>query len=216
MLNSSLYLNGTYDEVVCNVDQSSTGVCSNINGKNRTINIFDEFNKEICNSIIEKLLEWEEEDSKILQNHSKLLKQVEDKSTLLKPITININSPGGNVDDLFAIIDMLNSMTAKVITRAIGKACSCGFILFTLGDERIVGNNSSLMYHDVSYGYRGQYNDHDNYMKHVRKIRCRIDDIICKKTKLTKKKINEWKKNPDTWFDAVDAINVGIATSRLY
>ena len=116
--------------------------------KNRVLNLFGSFDGENINAMMEKLLKWEEEDAEILYKHSQQIKQLSDPTQLLKPIILNINSPGGYVDELFALIDMLESMSAPVVTRAYGKVCSCGFVLFCIGDERYVGNNASLMYHE--------------------------------------------------------------------
>ena len=86
------------------------GACSAVPGsemefKNRVINMFGPFDENTVNGIMEKLLKWEEEDAEILYKHSQQLRQLEDPTQLLKPIIININSPGGYVSELMALVD---------------------------------------------------------------------------------------------------------------
>ena len=185
--------------------------------KNRVLNLFGSFDGENINAMMEKLLKWEEEDAEILYKHSQQIKQLSDPTQLLKPIILNINSPGGYVDELFALIDMLESMSAPVVTRAYGKVCSCGFVLFCIGDERYVGNNASLMYHEIAYGIWGKDSEVESYQKYAKKIQKRIDKLISVKTGITLKKLNEWKKEVhDKWLDSKQVVDMGIATDYLY
>lgn len=185
--------------------------------KNRVLNLFGAFDGENINAMMEKLLKWEEEDAEILYKHSQQIKQLSDPTQLLKPIIININSPGGYVDELFALIDMLESMNAPVVTRAYGKVCSCGFVLFCIGDERYVGNNASLMYHEIAYGIWGKDSEVESYQKYAKKIQKRLDKLISVKTGITLKKLNEWKKEVhDKWLDSKQVVDMGIATDYLY
>ena len=185
--------------------------------KNRVLNLFGSFDGENINAMMAKLLKWEEEDAEILYKHSQQINQLSDPTQLLKPIIININSPGGYVDELFALIDMLESMNAPVVTRAYGKVCSCGFVLFCIGDERYVGNNASLMYHEIAYGIWGKDSEVESYQKYAKKIQKRLDKLISVKTGITLKKLNEWKKEVhDKWLDSKQVVDMGIATDYLY
>ena len=185
--------------------------------KNRVLNLFGGFESNTINEMMKKCLKWEEEDAEILYKHSQQIRQVADPRQLLKPIIVNINSPGGFVDELLALVDMLESMPAPVITRAYGQVCSCGFVLFCVGDERYVGPNTSLMYHEIAYGICGKNSEVKNYQDYSKKIQKRVDRIIVNKTGLTFKKLNEWKKeNQDKWLEAKEAVDLGIATDFLY
>jgi ATP-dependent protease ClpP protease subunit len=185
--------------------------------KNRVLNLFGDFNRDTISKMMEKCLKWEEEDAEILYKHSQQIRQLSDPRQLLKPIILNINSPGGNVDELIALVDMLESMPAPVITRAYGLIASCGFVLFCIGDERYVGPNASIMYHELSYGIWGKDSEIKNYHEYASKLQKRIDRLIKNKTGITLKKLNEWKTNThDKWLDAEEAVDLGIATGLLY
>lgn len=185
--------------------------------KNRVLNLFGDFNRETISEMMKKCLKWEEEDAEILYKHSQQIRQLSDPRQLLKPIILNINSPGGHVDELLALVDMLESMPAPVITRAYGQVCSCGFVLFCIGDERYVGNNASLMYHEIGYGIWGKDSEVKNFQTYSSKMQKRIDKIIKNKTGVTLKQLKEWRShNQDKWLDAEEAVKLGIATDLLY
>ena len=185
--------------------------------KNRVLNLFGGFDKATIGEMMKQCLKWEEEDAEILYKHSQQIRQLQDPRQLLKPIILNINSPGGQVDELMALVDMLESMPAPVITRAYGEICSCGFVLFCIGDERYVGPNTSLMYHELWYGVCGKDSEVKNYHMNSKKVQKRIDKLIKTKTGVTLKQLDEWKKtNQDKWLDANEAVELGIATDLLY
>ena len=197
--------------------QSAPMISSSSEYKNRVLNLFGDFNRETISEMMKQVLKWEEEDAEILYRHSLQIKQLADPIQLLKPIIININSPGGHVDELVGLVDLLESVPAPIVTRAYGQVCSCGFVLFCIGDERYVGNNTSLMYHELSYGIWGKDSEIKNYHDYAKKLQKRMDKMITSKTGLTLKKLNEWKKSGyDKWLDANEAVELGIATDLLY
>lgn len=199
------------------VEIQSAGIGSNSEYKNRVLNLFGDFDRNTISEMMKKCLKWEEEDAEILYKHSQQIRQLQDPRQLLKPIILNINSPGGHVDELLALVDMLESMPAPVVTRAYGQVCSCGFVLFCVGDERYVGNNASLMYHELGYGIWGKDSEVKNYHEYTSKIQKRIDKIIKNKTGITLKQLKEWRKNnQDKWLEAEEAVKLGIATDLLY
>lgn len=108
-------------------------------------------------------------------------------------------------------------MPAPVITRAYGEVCSCGFVLFCMGDERYVGNNASLMYHEVSYGIWGKGSEVKCYQKYTEKLQKRLDKLIASKTGVKLKTLKAWRESAqDKWLDPKEAVEMGIATDYLY
>lgn len=65
-------------------------------------------------------------------------------------IPILIDSYGGQVYSLLAMISIIKNASLPVITVVQGKAMSCGAILFGMGSQRYMAENSTLMLHDVS------------------------------------------------------------------
>lgn len=63
------------------------------------------------------------------------------------PITLLINSPGGNAAIGWAIVDVMNFVRVPVHTVCIGLAASMAADIFVNGDVRTMGQNSTLMIH---------------------------------------------------------------------
>lgn len=72
------------------------------------------------------------------------------------PITININSPGGDVAAMFQMFDSMDAITACApkefyfITMVSGEACSAAADLLAYGDLRIATPKSTVMIHQTS------------------------------------------------------------------
>lgn len=73
-------------------------------------------------------------------------------------IPVVIDSYGGQVYSLMAMISAIQNCSLPVATIVEGKAMSCGAILFSFGTEgyRFMGDHATLMIHDVSHGAYGK------------------------------------------------------------
>jgi ATP-dependent Clp protease protease subunit len=76
-------------------------------------------------------------------------------------IPIIIDSPGGYVYSLLAMVDILKTATVPIATVSLGKSMSCGAALLSCGTEgyRFAGPNSTIMIHDPSGGSHGNTKD---------------------------------------------------------
>ena len=131
-----------------------------------------------------------------------------------RPLFVDISSHGGFASDLMAILDLLDKAKkmwdCKIITRCVGYAESCGFILWCFGDEREMGEYSTLMCHKISYGMNGSLDDHESEFKRSKKVQEKIDKIIMKKTNITKKMLNKWYASGDKFIDYDEALELGL------
>jgi len=75
------------------------------------------------------------------------------------PITVYIDSYGGAVDSLAAMISTIESIPNTIVTVCVGKAMSCGAMLLSCGDYRYVGPHARVMVHEVSAGALGHVSD---------------------------------------------------------
>lgn len=66
---------------------------------------------------------------------------------LKKPLTIYINSEGGDIYAMFKIYDHVKNSPIPIVTVAAGYASSAGFIIFMAGDLRQVFPNAILGFH---------------------------------------------------------------------
>ena len=65
------------------------------------------------------------------------------------PITLYINSPGGEVQSGLALYDVMQAVSCPIRTVCLGMAASMGALLFIAGAEDPVGENGKAVVHAV-------------------------------------------------------------------
>jgi ATP-dependent Clp protease protease subunit len=131
-------------------------------------------------------------------------------------IPIVIDSYGGQVYSLMAMISAIKHAELPVATIVEGKAMSCGAILFSFGEQgrRFMDPDATLMIHDVSSMDMGKVEE----LKAGAKEADRLNDIVykmmaqnCGKADDYFMKIVDKKKHADWFLDAKQAKRHGMA-----
>lgn len=107
----------------------------------RKILLSDEIKAETVKDIITKIMEINYDDD---------LKEADYKDWEREPIKLFINSFGGSVYDGLALVDVIKQSKTPVHTISIGSSMSMGFWIYLAGHKRYVGENATLMFHDIS------------------------------------------------------------------
>lgn len=68
-----------------------------------------------------------------------------------KPVTVQINSPGGVVDDGLSIYNLLRAHPEKVTVQVIGMAASAASVIAMAGDEIQIGRAARMMIHNTQW-----------------------------------------------------------------
>lgn len=135
-----------------------------------------------------------------------------------RPILININSPGGEVDGLFSMMDIMDSIRSQAdenffyfITHAVGKAYSAAAVLLSHGTVRFASPRARIMFHQVNGGIWGPKPDLDIEYKEI----CKINEDLLKAVQENckyKKSLQELEAllARDTYFSAKQAQEFGI------
>ncbi|MBI2634930.1 MAG: ATP-dependent Clp protease proteolytic subunit [Parcubacteria group bacterium] len=76
-----------------------------------------------------------------------------------KPLTIYINSEGGDVDDMFKIYDHIKNSPLFITTVVAGCALSAGFIIFLAGDLRKAFPHALFGFHAPTIYYSRDYSE---------------------------------------------------------
>ena len=166
--------------------------------KERKIFLVGEVNDASCNSLIKELLYMESED------HT-------------KPITIFINSPGGDVTSGLAVYDTIRLMQSPVTAVVTGIAASMGSIILLAcdRDKRWMLPQSKIMIHDCSWGHRDMGGkkpyEVEEELKQLQSVNERLVSIIAERTGKTKRQIEKVTRF-DSYFDAKKAIVFGLAS----
>ena len=126
------------------------------------------------------------------------------------PINLMINSPGGDIYEMFGIIDYIESLDVKVNTICRGRAFSAAAIILTCGTgSRMMSKRSTVMFHQSSSFLGGKMSDITAYLDNVKSLEVIIYDMLAAKTN----KDAEWWKNKmrsDCFLTADELIEIGV------
>lgn len=128
------------------------------------------------------------------------------------PITIEISSQGGSTMFGNIILDRIEEMQAmgiKIDTYTRGMSYSMAFIIFLMGEERFGGRWSSYMNHSSSGMENGYCKDMLNNLNFMQQIDDKYDELILKKTRMTKDRLEKGRLMCD-WINYEEAIELGI------
>ncbi|MCI1209267.1 MAG: ATP-dependent Clp protease proteolytic subunit [Treponema sp.] len=159
--------------------------------KTRQILLSGEINKDLAEKIVRQLL--------ILEADSD------------KPISVFIDSPGGDVDAGFAIFDMLRFIKAPVTLIGMGLIASAAalIILAVPKDHRWGLPNSHYLIHQPMSGMKGVATDIEIHAKEMSKTRDKLNRIIADATGTPLERVAK-DTDRDYWLDAEEAIDYGI------
>lgn len=131
-------------------------------------------------------------------------------------IPVLIDSFGGEVYSLLAMLDIMSTATKPVATVALGKAMSCGSILLACGSPglRFVGEHSTVMVHDVATVSFGKIEELKADVGEGERLNNKIFEMLddrCGKQKGYFQKIVAEKKHANWYLDSTDVLKHGIA-----
>jgi ATP-dependent Clp protease protease subunit len=125
-------------------------------------------------------------------------------------IPIVIDSYGGQVYSLMAMIAAIKASRVPVATIIEGKAMSCGAILFSFGAEgkRYMDPDATLMIHDVSSGAWGKVEEIKADAKEVERLNKKVYEMMarnCGKPSDYFLKMVHERGHADWYLDATEA-----------
>ena len=112
------------------------------------------------NLVVLKIYGGIEEPEEYIEELTKL----ETLSNNYDVLEITLNSPGGSLNTTVDIISIINKFT-YVATIGKGEVASAAFMLWTMGDVRVVTDYSMQMAHRESYGMYGKTSEHRDAAK---------------------------------------------------
>jgi ATP-dependent Clp protease protease subunit len=101
-----------------------------------------------------------------------------------RPVSLYINSPGGDMTALFAVYDAMQFLGPPVHTVCVGQACSAAAVLLAAGAEghRSALPNARILIHQPHGGAQGQSTDMEIAVKEMVTMRNRMVDILTERT----------------------------------
>lgn len=173
----------------------------------RTFYLFDEINELTIGALYSNMMTLIMQDNTL----SSELKEYE-----VAPIKLFINSHGGNVCDMWALVDLMELSDTPIETYCTGYAESAALSIFLAGHKRYITKHATLMYHQVSSLASGTYQDLEENQKEVKWHQTRIEEYVLSKTKVKPNKLKEVCSKKQDWFiHANEAVKLGFADAIL-
>jgi ATP-dependent Clp protease protease subunit len=130
----------------------------------------------------------------------------------LQPITIYVDSYGGDIYGLRTMLSVMDSVINPLITVTTGKAMSAGAVLLSHGDIRCVGKHGSVMIHETSVHLDGHIEDLNHDAREAQLMNKHLIEVLAKNCKKTVKQLKKmWKERRDIYLNPVEAVKFGIA-----
>lgn len=132
----------------------------------------------------------------------------------VKFITLVVNSEGGDLNDAFALIDVMCHSKVPVYTLGLGQISSCGLMIFMAGapGHRVLTPNTHVMSHQWSGHFEGKLHELVSAQEDLRLTTARMMAHYEKYTHLSEDQI---RKNLlpecDVYLTAEQAVSLGIA-----
>jgi len=162
--------------------------------KTRTILLSDGIDKKLAHKVNTQLLLLEQEDSEA-------------------PITMFIDSPGGDADAGFDIHDMIRFVTPPVKCVCAGLTASAAVIVLlgSAKEDRLSLPNARVLIHQPSTAVRGHAADINIAASEILKIRDRINKLIAEETGQPVERIEtDTKRN--FWMNAEESREYGLVS----
>lgn len=160
---------------------------------NRNIFLNGQINVESANEFLSQFLFLEQESA--------------------EPITIYINSPGGDVNAGLMIYDMIQGSQLPINMICIGMAASMAAIIFASGQKgkRYILPHSKVMIHEplLANGVAGSATSIKNISESIMETRATVNGLLAHHTGKTIEEINE-ATSFDNYMNAPEAIAFGI------
>ena len=131
-----------------------------------------------------------------------------------KPVTVNLNSPGGDMFEGLAIYNLLREHPAEVTVRIMGLAASAASIIAMAGDRIEMGLGSFLMIHNSWGGVVGDQHDMLEANRTFAEFDAAMADIYAARTGAKASDIAKMM-NDETWLRAEAAIDAGFADATF-
>jgi len=130
-----------------------------------------------------------------IENVDRCIKWIEYEnidSSKPKLLTLYVNTPGGDLYQTFALIDIMRSSKHPIRTIGLGSIMSGGFLIFVCGTkgERYIAANAGIMCHQLSDDITDKYHDIKSAVKEVENCNAKMIKILRDATGLSALKIS--------------------------
>ncbi|MBT5582091.1 MAG: ATP-dependent Clp protease proteolytic subunit [Acidimicrobiaceae bacterium] len=128
-----------------------------------------------------------------------------------KDINLYINSPGGDINALFAIYDTMSYVKPDIATICFGQAASAAAVLLAAGarGKRLALPHARILIHQPYAGAQGQASDIELIAKEIGRMKTSLEEVLSHHTGQTAAKISS-DTDRDFVMTAAEAKEYGI------
>tara|TARA_B100001996_G_scaffold278761_1_gene219280 strand:- start:207 stop:839 length:633 start_codon:yes stop_codon:yes gene_type:complete len=128
-----------------------------------------------------------------------------------RDISLYINSPGGDINGLFAIYDTMQYIRPDITTICFGQAASAAAVLLAAGTpgKRLALPHSRILLHQPYAGAQGQVSDIELVSQEVQRLKLQLEEILARHTGQSVDKIHT-DTDRDFVLTALEALEYGI------
>lgn len=131
-----------------------------------------------------------------------------------KTLTVEINSPGG---DVFAALAMYNALRAsgkEIVAEVMGVAASAASLIFMAGDKRVMPKNTHLMVHNPWSFAAGNADELRETAETLDKIGASLKATYAARSGMKDEDVAAMLAK-DTWLSADESLEMGLATEVI-
>lgn len=129
-------------------------------------------------------------------------------------VTVNINSPGGDVFEGIAIYNRLREHQGRVNVKILGLAASAASIIAMAGDSIEIGASSFLMIHNAWVMAVGNRHDMREVADFLEPFDRALADVYVARTGIELADVQS-AMDAETWFNGSQAVELGYADTLL-
>jgi ATP-dependent Clp protease protease subunit len=128
-----------------------------------------------------------------------------------RDISLYINSPGGDINALFAIYDTMQYIKPDLTTICFGQAASAAAVLLAAGapGKRLALPHSRVLIHQPYAGAQGQVSDIELASREIQRLKAQLEEILANHTGQDVEKIHA-DTDRDFVMTAQEAMEYGI------
>lgn len=131
-----------------------------------------------------------------------------------RPVTIQINSPGGDMFEGIAIYNVLREHPQPITVQVMGMAASAASVIAMAGDDIQVGASSFIMIHNCWVLAMGNRNDMRDLADWLEPFDAAMTGLYAQRTGRDAKEIATWM-DKETYMSGTQAVERGFADDLL-
>lgn len=166
--------------------------------ENRVIWLIDAIGGNVY-AIIQQIIQYNRDDKNIEDPYNR------------KPIRLVIASPGGSVNDMHALMSVMEISDTPIITIAMGQVSSAAAEIFLCGHKRLALKNTCFLFHEGSCAdLTGSHAELAAFMENYNKEVKESTDFYKRKTKFDAETIESKMKQGDWYIRLDEALQNGV------